>query len=165
MKSLSLVLLSVLAVGACGGDDGGSGGSGLSSSILVKDLTPAQGTALCHSLAADWPQRTVTCSGQMQTIGVDDADCTSASGSPIDDVPDTCTATVGDAEACFQALGNVSDADFCAGNFTLPASCMKINSTECDTGSGSGSAVAPPEPGTHERLVWLSARARVFAGY
>ncbi|HEY4177104.1 MAG TPA: hypothetical protein VGM90_09745 [Kofleriaceae bacterium] len=162
MKKFSLVLLSVMALGACGGDDGGSG---IASSKLVKDLTPAEGTALCHSLASDWPARSVTCSGEMTTIGVADSDCSSASGDPIGDVPAGCTATVGDAEACFTALGNVTDMQYCSGTFTPPASCSVILSSACDTGSGSGSAAAAPAQGTRERLDWLAGRARMLAGY
>ena len=157
MKNFSIVLVSVLALGACGGDDGGKGGgsSGVSGSVLLKDLTPSQSTQLCHYAADQFPERTVTCSGQMVTIGINDAeDCTDAD--PLE-VPDTCTATVADAENCFEALGNLSDNDIC----TLtqePAACAKFDADECDdSGSGSGSAVAP-RPGEPGRAAYLRAK-------
>lgn len=142
MKNFSIVLLSVLALGACGGDDGGSGGggSGIPGSTLLKNLTPAQSTQLCHYAADEFPKHTVMCNGQSGSIGIDDSDCSDSD--PLV-VPDTCTATVADAEACFRALGNISDADVCT-TTEDPAACDKFDADECSSDDGSAAARRTP---------------------
>lgn len=143
MKNFSLVLLSVLGVAACGGDDGGSGGSGLSSSKQVKDLTQEEAIQLCHAMADLFPQREVTCSGQQPVeVGLDDADCTSGSGASVGDVPDECTATVGDAEACVKAFNMITDDQICMRTATIPPACAVIQSDACQS-DDDGSAAAP----------------------
>lgn len=163
MKNFSLLLLSVVTVGACGGGGGSGGdGSGIPSSTLLKDITVAQSTQLCHYAADVFPERSVTCDSQAETIGINDAtDCTDSD--PLE-VADTCTATVGDAESCFEALGNLSDAEWCMLS-AEPAACARFNADTCDTGGGgSGSAAAPPK-GTPDHLAWLRGRAAAFSGH
>lgn len=101
----SVTLLSLALVTAC---DGGMGGA--SDSTKLVDLTPEQLRSLCLEFAQEFPTRTITCSGQEQTIGIDGADC---------DMPNefdaACQATVGQMRACIDAIASVTDARLCEG--------------------------------------------------
>lgn len=110
----SVTLLSLALVTAC---DGGMGGA--SDSTKLVDLTPEQLRSLCLDFAEDFPPRTITCSGQEQTVGIDAAECDMPS-----DFDPACTATVGEMRACFNAIANFTDAQFCDG--TEPPQCAAL---------------------------------------
>ena len=107
-----ICLLALVVSLGCGDDstlgttDGGSG-SGLGASKRVVDLSSAEVSQLCSwgVAAAGGPGVTTTCSsGDVTTQTV--ADCETSMGS----VTASCTATVGQVEACMEAIG----ADACS---------------------------------------------------
>ncbi len=99
MKGLIVVMLGVLAIG-CGGSSGGGGGSsGVSSGKRLDSLTAAEKATIC-----DWINgklggygATMDC-GNGVTLEADasQADCVAAA-------PTSCSATVAQAEACYNA--------------------------------------------------------------
>lgn len=97
----NLLWLGVLVVAACGG---GSSGSGISSSKKLADLSTEESRKLCeYDIKVEKGPRTVTCDDG-STHDVEDASvCASVEGAPVGA---SCTATVGDAEDCFEALGD-----------------------------------------------------------
>lgn len=97
----------------------------MSSSKKLSDLSEADSKSVCHDLADDFPTRTVTCDGQSLTLGFDSADCDMG----LDPVDSTCTATVGDAHACYEAIFDLTDAEICDTNTPEPAACMALD--EC----------------------------------
>lgn len=125
MNKLSILLcavLSSLSLVACGGD---GGSSGLPDSKVVGTLTVSEAEALCNELAGVFPERMVTCDGTAITIGIDPADCVG------DQPPTTCTATVGDFRDCFEAFGNLSDAQICDDATPTPPACAPVLSAGC----------------------------------
>lgn len=87
----------VIAIGC-----GGGGGSGISGSKRLSDLTDAEAQDLCqYAEDAFGPMRTVTCNDQTFEIGGEDNDCETATAGEI---PETCTATVGQFEDCMDAI-------------------------------------------------------------
>ncbi len=111
MRLLSaLFFASSLTLVACGG----GGGSGLDSSKTLGSLSSAELTDLCEFVVDTYPSEAVDCGdGQMFEPGTV-AECTE------DPFPSDCAATVGQAEACVEALA----ADVCAD--TLPEACAPI---------------------------------------
>ena len=107
---------------ACGGDDGGGGGGGggISDSKQLGSLTQEEGTALCNEIADNYPEKTVSCPDGDTTVGTSPSDCTGGDNT----FPSSCTATVGDARDCFDALYNQSESDTCSG--TIPAECEPL---------------------------------------
>jgi hypothetical protein len=109
----NFLLLSALLIG-CGGD-------GVSDSKKLSDLTAEEAKDACLEQAADFPERTVDCGdGITLTVGIAEADCNDAG--PADA---GCTATVGDARACFDAMYKLTDAQICMAE-SLPAACAKL---------------------------------------
>lgn len=110
---------------ACGG------GGPVSSSTQLKDVTPAEAVDECKYLADQYPPRKVTCTENGQsttlTIGNDGTKCSTAT---TDDVPDTCTATVGDLEDCDDAIYSLSDDEIC-NSTSEPAACAAIDADSC----------------------------------
>lgn len=99
---------------ACGGD-------GVPDSKKLSDLTAEESKDACEEAAADYPERTVNCGdGITLTVGIDEAECATAEPAPA-----SCTATVGDARACFEAMYSLTDAQICMAE-SLPAACAKI---------------------------------------
>ena len=98
----------------------GCGGDGVSDSKKLTDLSASESKDVCLELAADYAPRTVNCDGQMITIGIDEADCNTTETAPA-----TCTATVGDARACYDAMYSMTDAQLCMGT-APPAACAKL---------------------------------------
>jgi len=122
MKRLLWLSVAVFAI-SCGG----SSGSGVSSSKLLVDLSVSEEDDLCNYIVdvEDAP-RTVTCSDGSTVTLEESTDC------DFSGFTTSCTATVGDAEDCAQALGN----DPC--NPDLSA-CIEIIQCAID-----GSGAAPP---------------------
>jgi hypothetical protein len=95
MKNLfSAILVGATFVMGCGG------GGGLDSSAVVGTLSTADAMALCNQLAADYPQKTVTCGSDTEMPGIPASEC---SGSDFEAPPASCTATVGQYEDCLAA--------------------------------------------------------------
>ena len=59
----------------------------------------------------------------MFTVGFEAADCDT--GLSVD--PTTCTATVGDAHACYDAIYGLTDAQLCDSNTPEPTACMPLD--------------------------------------
>lgn len=133
----SACLLTGLAF-ACGGGSGG-GGSGLPGTKRVIDLTTAEIDQFCTFVVAAFPTRTVTCSGEMVMFGSDKASCISKAPTPS--TTPNCMATVSQSEACFDALGALTDAQVCTfiGGGPAPTACAAVDSPTCTSSSGSGS--------------------------
>jgi len=136
-------LLFVCVIAACGG------GSPVSSSVQVKDLSDAEALDECDYLLGEYPQKSWTCTIDGQTesghLGLP-ADACNASNDQLNDVPDTCTATVGDVEDCLDGEYALSQDDICtalANNTApaIPASCSKITSDACSTDDSSARAL------------------------
>ncbi len=103
-----LVCVTALALAACGG----GGGSGLDGNKALGSLTSAELMELCEYVAEAGPQETVDC-GDGVTVGP-----TTAAECAMDPFPTDCTATVDDAEACADAIGddpcNAFESEACA---------------------------------------------------
>ncbi len=95
-------------------------GGGVDDSKKLSDLSTEEAKDVCLDLAADFPERMVTCSGVTITIGLSEAECNTP-----DTAPATCTATVGDVRACNKAMYELSDAELCSSQ-SLPAACAKL---------------------------------------
>lgn len=114
MRILPFSLLVVPFMIACGGP---------SDSTKITDLSTDEAKDLCEESVDANPERTITCSGVMLTVGLSSADCADP-GTP----PTSCTATVGDVRDCNEAQGNQTEAEICAG--TIPAACEALLSCE-----------------------------------
>jgi hypothetical protein len=105
----SFLFVASLSLVACGGD----GGTGLDSNKALGTLTTAELTDLCEYVVDQYPSEPVDCDGtEVEPPTVQEC---------VDDpFPEDCTATVGQAEACAEALG----ADPCA--MSLPEACAPL---------------------------------------
>lgn len=122
------VLLCVGGIAACGGGEG-EGGSGVSESKTLISLSDAETMTLCEfTTDVDGPARTVNCPDDTTiTVGKDTAaEC--AAGLKALRGRTGCTATVGNAEDCASAIGDLTDQQLCTG---LPASCAFFFSSAC----------------------------------
>ena len=127
-------LLLLVAVSACG-----SSGSGVDSGKKLNALTNSEAMEECQYFHDSYAQRTVSCpndTGGTTTLtigGGDVAMCTTSLEAEIPAVPN-CTATVGDAEDCLDFEYGLTDAQLCTGTgVTPPASCIRLNSADCQT--------------------------------
>ena len=134
----SAVVSTGLMFAACGGGEGGGDGSGVPSGTALKDISAAQAADLCEYFVSlqEQPERTVDCGGGTTlTVGINpgdvDAQVAECTAGVQTDVMDTCTATVGDAEDCFEALEAFSDAELCNEATPLPAACDFFNDPNC----------------------------------
>jgi hypothetical protein len=116
--ALGVALL--LAMSGCGGD---GGGSGLSDSAVLSSLSADQVMSLCEEIAGG--EREVDCGDFTVTVGIDPAECETA-----EPFPETCTATVGDARACFDAIDGLSDEEICTSE-SPPEECAEFLSEDC----------------------------------
>ena len=126
MKNLWIVPALMMFVYACGTD-----GSGVSGSKQLTALNAAEAADVCEYIAdVVGPERTVMCADNVTvTYGFDAedlADC-KADLSSIGTAKPNCTATVGQAETCFEALAKM---DPCLDE-ALPASCAIVFSAAC----------------------------------
>lgn len=85
-----------LSLAACGG---GGGDSGLDSSKELGTLTADELSTLCEYVVSASPSEPVECDG-FTYEPTTQTECES------DPFPETCTATVGNAEACADAIGD-----------------------------------------------------------
>jgi hypothetical protein len=117
---------------ACGGGSGGTG-SGLPGTKKVVDLTTGEIDQFCTFVVAAFPTRTITCGTQMVMFGSDKASCISKAPSPS--TTPNCAATVAQSEACFDALGALTDAQVCTfiGGGPAPTACAAVDTPECST--------------------------------
>ena len=123
-------LLSIGAVTTgCFGGEGGSD-SGVPGSTRLPELTSAQRSSLCEHLADVFPSRTVACEDFTLTLGFTSANqCVSQ----LPTSP-SCSATVDQVEACYEAIAAIADEDICM--LELPAACTPLSDDGC----------IPPEP-------------------
>lgn len=127
MKRLMTVVGAMLVAAACGGDSG----SGVDSGKRMSELSDAEARDVCqYAEDAQGGPRTITCDGQDFEFEPDDFECENATA---DEIPDTCTMTVGEYEECVDALGDV---DPCEESPELPASCDKLFSEACSGDDG-----------------------------
>ncbi|MEZ4366654.1 MAG: hypothetical protein R2939_10250 [Kofleriaceae bacterium] len=110
-----LLSLTTCLAAACGGD---GGSSGVDSSKTIGSLSISEQMELCEWTNDQQPTEPFMCGGE--TIEPEDpADC-SAAAIMADPVPTDCMATVGQYEACLEAV----NADLCAES--LPAVCEPL---------------------------------------
>jgi hypothetical protein len=109
---------------ACGGGKGG-GTAPPGDNTPLSSLDAGELAAECAILIDLFPQRMVVCDGQTVTIGSNDV--SSCTGSAPRDP--ACPVTRGEAEACFEAFGDLSDAAVCAGE--LPSECDGLMAAGC----------------------------------
>lgn len=98
----------------------GCGGDGVSDSKKLADLTAEESKDVCLDLAAEYPEKTIVCGTTSVTLGLATAECNTS-----DDVPATCTATVGDIRECTGVLYSLSTDQFCMLD-SLPAACAPL---------------------------------------
>lgn len=118
------------AVFACGGGSGNSGGSGVDPNKALPDINSNEARDLCEYFAdLEGAPREIDC-GNGQTIDVgqdqDDIDeCVDGIADSQAAFPD-CPVTVGEAEACFEAINAISDDELCEGIEELPPECEDL---------------------------------------
>ena len=98
-----------------------AGCGGISDDTKLSELTVSEAKDLCLELAADYPEKSVSCgNGISIRLGVTKASCD-------DETPasDACTATAGDFRDCTAALYGQTDAEACMDR-PLPAACAKL---------------------------------------
>jgi hypothetical protein len=126
MNSIGAIFAIATLAAACGG-----GTSGVSSDTLVVDLDASGETTVCDYIASKSTAHAATCSDgstitlDAQTVGM----CLARLDDTIANHP-SCTATVGDAESCIDAVAALTDADLCAGNL-VPAACEQLLAAAC----------------------------------
>jgi hypothetical protein len=114
MMKLTIMVVSAATLLGCGG-------SGVSDSKKITELTTEEAKDVCQEMAEDFPEKTVTCEGGLSfKVGIPAAECDNP-----DVAPATCTATVGDARACNEAIYSQSDAELCS-DTPLPAACAPL---------------------------------------
>jgi hypothetical protein len=92
--------VAVIALAAC--SSSGSAGSGVDGNKKLVDLSAADKDALCaYAVQAEGAPRTVTCTGGVTLTLKDQAGCVAG----FAQIGASCTATVGQAEGCFHAIG------------------------------------------------------------
>ncbi|MEO8706803.1 MAG: hypothetical protein ABI867_42645 [Kofleriaceae bacterium] len=115
LKSIGIATLCMGLAFACGGGSGD--GNGIDDDTTIASLSDAELADECEVLLDLFPQRTIDCDGSSVDVGFENlAECTN--GAPSDP---GCPFTVGEAEDCFEALGDQSDADACGE--VLPSEC------------------------------------------
>jgi len=126
MNSIGAIFAIATLAAACGG-----GTSGVSSDTLVVDLDASGETTVCDYIASKSTMHAATCSDgstitlDAQTVGM----CLARLDDTIANHP-SCTATVGDAESCIDAVAALTDADLCAGDLVPPA-CAQLLGAAC----------------------------------
>ncbi len=119
-------IATVAFVVACSGGGGkGSTGSGLSGTARVSTLADSDVGKLCDYLASVLPERVVECGGESSTLGEGGAAmCKLEVGA----LPDGCTITVDQYEACTEAIDAATDAELC---MAFPSACDPLFSDSC----------------------------------
>jgi hypothetical protein len=120
-------------VAACGGD-----GSGVSGNKTLVSLSDGEITDVCeYTVDLAGPKRMVDCGGGVTvTVGGGSVTECVAGLQTIRDLSPSCTATVGQAEACVEDLADLTDAQLCSDG-PLPASCLPLFScSEGDAPAG-----------------------------
>lgn len=121
------VLVGAALVCACGSD---IGNSGVDTGKDIVDVTPDEAADLCAYLIglSEQPERDVDCgNGQIVTVGINPEDVDSAITkcvTQLETVDDSCSATVGDFERCFEVSASASDEQICSPD--LPPSCLPV---------------------------------------
>ena len=122
-----IVLVSFLV--ACGG-----GGSGVDSGKKLHDLSVAELNEECNYSFDTYPKKTVTCpDGSTVSTGQDPAKRATSCNATVNDVPATCTVTVGQAEQCIEDIYNEPAATVCNPNATFPPSCAPLFNASCQS--------------------------------
>lgn len=93
-------LCALAAVAACGST---TTGSGVTPSKKLNELSPGERDQVCaYSVEVEQAPRTVMCGNNTSVTLQDKAACLTSFG----EITIQCQATVGDAEICFQAIGD-----------------------------------------------------------
>jgi hypothetical protein len=118
---------------ACGGGSGDGGDIGVDGDKTLGELNATEARNVCEYLAdSAGPARTVMCMDGTTvmveaTSEADIAEC----ATDLEAVDAACTVTVDQAQACFDALADLSDEEaFCSDDPTLPAECGPLFSSE-----------------------------------
>ena len=113
------ITVCALLVFACGGDDG----SGVEPALPLGTLADVDIDAICTYAAS--LSRTVDCDSFETESTTSVADCVDL----VNGLSETCEATVGDFETCFEDLAAQSDEDVCA--LEVPTSCDFLGDPDC----------------------------------
>ncbi|MBS1123007.1 MAG: hypothetical protein H6Q90_5235 [Deltaproteobacteria bacterium] len=118
---------------ACGGGGSGGGGSGVATDKQLINLQSADVTRVCAYLAdVAGPARMVDCGGgNIVTIGGDSTTECETDLAVFGTSNPNCTATVGQAEDCFEALAAQTDAQLCSDS-PPPAACSALFGPDCN---------------------------------
>ncbi len=139
MKLTWLVSVLCMTLAYCGGGTGGGGGgsSGVDPTKTIGELSGSEIRDLCEyfSTLQEQPERTVDCGdGVTTTVGLNPEDVQASIDECVADAPlGTCPATVADAESCFEAFSEFTDAQLCEqanGGGTLPVECAPLFESE-----------------------------------
>ena len=94
---------------------------GVPDDALLTELTSDEFRRLCD----EYPERQVACDGDNVTFSYG-GECDTAD---VSDVPATCRATAADWRACFDSIGEASDAELCDPEWT--GRCTVVFSADC----------------------------------
>lgn len=118
-----IVVAAFLCAGLTAACGGGSGGSGVERSKSLAALSDGEITDLCEHFADVTERRVVDCGGGLMVTfeARPVAECVA----DHQQIPASCTATVGDAEDCNEDFADLTDQQLCSDG-ALPASCQAV---------------------------------------
>jgi hypothetical protein len=131
---ISAVLSTTLL--SCGGGSGDTGGSGVASGKKVVDLSATELQDLCEYFSSlkEQPEREVDCGdGSTTSVGINPEDVQAEVDDCIADAPSSaeCPLTVGQSEACIEAIEGRSDDELCSDEIEIPAECAPVFNQAC----------------------------------
>lgn len=131
MRRWLVVGILLLGVTACGGD--GSSDSGVAETKRLGKLSNSEIASLCgYLIEVIGEPRAIDCGDSTVNVGGQNAaECEESFQSARDAAPD-CTATVRNAEECFEDIAARTDEQICSGENDMPDSCLPLLSSTCN---------------------------------
>lgn len=118
----------MLAIALAGASACATDSAALEDSQKLASLELEAVRALCREHAAAFPERMITCSAdEVIVVGNDAGVCEKLTKN---EVPATCTATVGEARKCTAVLATQSDQAFCT-QMEFPPECAYLTAADC----------------------------------
>jgi hypothetical protein len=117
---------------ACGGGSGGGGNIGVDGDKTLGELNATEARNVCEYLAdAQGPARTVTCmDGSTHTVTAPSEAQLAECATELEMVDAACTVTVAQAQACFDAIADLSDEEAFCTDGPPPTECDPLFSNE-----------------------------------